>query len=200
MTDSELIAKFLNGNIDAFNKLVWRWEKNVYNFVVRYLGDRETGKDVCQKTFIRVYQKLHRLREPARFSTWLFQIAINICRDELKSHRRLNTVSLESLQENRNGSEPGLPKHSTQGQPHPEAEANRRDLRELIERALQAVPEEQRVVIIMKEYHGLKFIEIAEILETSVNTVKSRMYYGITAMRKVFKQWKIYEEMLKYEM
>ncbi|HEX9652908.1 MAG TPA: sigma-70 family RNA polymerase sigma factor [bacterium] len=200
MTDSELIAKFLNGNIEAFNTLVWRWEKGLYNFVLRYIGDRETAKDVCQKSFIRAYQNLHRLRELERFSTWLYQIAVNVCRDELKAQRRRKMISLNNLEERGNGAEAGVLQHLDDAQPHPESQANQRDLRELLAQALQEVPEEQRVVIIMKEYQGLKFTEIAEILETSVNTVKSRMYYGLTALRKVFKQWKIYEEMLKYEM
>lgn len=198
MTDPELIAKFLDGNVEAFNTLVWRWEKNVYNFVLRYLGDRETAKDVCQKTFIRVYQNLHRLREPERFSTWLYQIAVNICRDEVKSRRRRNTTSLENLLESRDGSYTQV-HNNTDLKLEPDQHANQRDLREVLARALQAVPEEQRVVIIMKEYQGLKFTEIAEILQTSVNTVKSRMYYGLTAIQKVFKKWKIYEEMLNYE-
>jgi RNA polymerase sigma-70 factor (ECF subfamily) len=189
----------LDGNIHAFNTLVWRWEKSVYNFTMRYIGDREAAKDVSQKTFIRVYQKLHGLREPDRFSTWLYQIAINICRDELKSRRRRDTVSLEDFRHNRNGSEKEMLKNPADSL-HPESQANQRDLRELLALALQEVPEEQRVVIVMKEYQGLKFTEIAEILQTSVNTVKSRMYYGLAALRKVFKQWKIYEEMLKYEM
>jgi RNA polymerase sigma-70 factor (ECF subfamily) len=199
MTDPELIAKFLDGDINAFNSLVWRWEKSLYNFVLRYLGDREAAKDVCQKTFIRVYQKVHGLRTPQRFSTWLYQIAVNICRDEIKSRRRQNLVSLENLQENRNGSKK-TSVHPAAEQSQPEARVNQRDLRELLARALLQVPAEQRVVIVMKEYQGLKFNEIAEILQTSVNTVKSRMYYGLSALRKVFKQWKIYEEMLKYEM
>ncbi len=199
MTDPELISKFLAGDINAFNTLVWRWEKSLYNFVLRYLGDREAAKDVCQKTFIRVYQKVHSLRTPQRFSTWLYQIAVNMCRDEIKSRRRQNLVSLENLQENRNGSKKNII-HPAVQQSQPEAQANQRDLRELLARALLEVPAEQRVVIVMKEYQGLKFNEIAEILQTSVNTVKSRMYYGLSALRKVFKQWKIYEEMLKYEM
>jgi len=103
MTDAELIQKFLDGNTEAFNTLVWRWEKNVYNFVLRYLGDREEAKDVCQQTFIRAYRKLRHLRTPEKFSTWLYQIALNICRDEIKRRRNHRTLSLERLHEHRNG-------------------------------------------------------------------------------------------------
>ncbi len=200
MTDADLIKKFLNGDVNAFNTLVWRWEKSVYNFILRYIGNREESQDICQKTFIRVYRKLNRLREPDRFSTWLYQIAINICRDEIKSRSRKKTYSLDNLQENSNGAQYSVVNLTTDSKNEPEEQAHKRDVSDLIGRALQTLPEEQRVVIIMKEYQGLKFIEIADILETSVNTAKSRMYYGIAALRKIFRQWEISKESLKYEM
>ncbi|MFQ5603085.1 MAG: RNA polymerase sigma factor [bacterium] len=199
MTDSQLIDKFLNGKINAFNTLVWRWEKNLYNFVLRYLGDGEEARDICQKTFIRAYQNLHRLRDTRKFSTWLFQIAVNLCRDELKKRHRHPTFSLENLQEDHRGAEAFNQSMHNASTNHPDYVVQNHDLRELLNRALQAIPEEQRVVIIMKEYQGFKFTEIAEILETSVNTAKSRMYYGLSALRKVFKKWKINEEILRYE-
>lgn len=200
MTDAELIKKFLNGDVNAFNTLVWRWEKSVYNFILRYIGDREESQDICQKTFIRVYRKLNLLRDTEKFSTWLYQIAINICRDEIKSRSRRKTCSLDHLQENSNGAQSGVLNLTTDSKSEPEAQAHKRDVSDLIGRALQTLPEDQRVVIIMKEYQGLKFTEIADILETSVNTAKSRMYYGIAALRKIFKQWKISKESLRYEM
>ena len=200
MTDSELIGKFLTGDVNAFNTLVWRWEKSVYNFILRYIGDREESQDICQKTFIRVYRKLNRLRDTEKFSTWLYQIAINICRDEIKSRSRRKTFSLDHLQENNNGVQSDLLNLTTDSKSEPEEQVHQRDVSALIGRALQTLPEEQKVVIIMKAYQGLKFTDIADILETSVNTAKSRMYYGIAALRKIFKQWKISKESLRYEM
>ena len=200
MTDSELIGKFLTGDVNAFNTLVWRWEKSVYNFILRYIGDREESQDICQKTFIRVYRKLNRLRDTEKFSTWLYQIAINICRDEIKSRSRRKTYSLDHLQENSNGAHAGVLNLTTDSKSEPEEQVHKRDVSDLIGRALQTLPEEQRVVIIMKEYQGLKFTEIADVLETSVNTAKSRMYYGIAALRKIFMQWEISKESLRYEM
>ncbi|MFQ5824701.1 MAG: RNA polymerase sigma factor [bacterium] len=199
MTDLELIKKFLDGEVNAFNTLVWRWQKSLYNFILRYVGDREEAKDLCQKTFIRVYQNLRRLRDPKKFSSWIYQIAINICRDELKRHGRNNTFSLESLQEKNNGQTNQITEMVTNPTTNPDVAVINLDLRDLLHRALREIPEEQRLVIIMKEYQGLKFTEIADILQTSVNTVKSRMYYGLSALKKVFNKWKINEEMLKYE-
>lgn len=199
MTDSELIEKFLQGDVSAFNTLVWQWQKCLYNFVLRYMGNAEESKDICQNTFIRAYKKLHRLRNPDKFSTWLYQIAVNICRDEMKKRQRKKTFSLDHLSENSNGKHKTLLDVTTDKTNEPEALIQKRDAADLISRALQTLPEEQRVVIIMKEYQGLKFTEIADILDTSVNTAKSRMYYGIAALRKVFNQWEISKESLRYE-
>lgn len=199
MTDAELIRNVLAGQIDAFNTIVWRWEKSLYNFVLRYVGDREEARDICQKTFIRAYENLSRLREPEKFSTWLYQIAVNICRDQLKKKKRQRWISLEGWQHDRNGNEDNLVVAEPTAEAGPDAAAHHRDVGEIIRRALQEIPEEQRVVIIMKVYQGLKFSEIAEILNTSDNTAKSRMYYGVRALRQVFKKWNMNEEMLRYE-
>ena len=83
---------------------------------------------------------------------------------------------------------------------YPDEEMNQKQIGTLIQKALQQLPEEQRVVIIMKEYQGLKFKEIAETLEESINTVKSRMYYGLNGLRKIFQKWELTEEVLSYEM
>lgn len=199
MTDDQLITAFLDGRVDAFNTLVWRWEKRLYNFILRYLGDREDAKDLCQKAFIQVYQNIHRLRDPRNFSTWLYQIALNMCRDEHRRRQRHPTFSLEDLQEENNDSSSPVLEVTAVSCTHPDVAAHTRDVRDLLCGALQAIPEEQRVVIIMKEYQGLKFTEIAEALQVSVNTVKSRMYYGLSALRKVFDQWNINMESIGYE-
>ncbi|RMF58406.1 MAG: sigma-70 family RNA polymerase sigma factor [Calditrichaeota bacterium] len=198
MTDAQLIEKFRGGEERAFNVLVWRWEANLFNFVLRYLGDREAAKEACQKTFIRAFRKLDRLRDTSKFGTWLFSIAINICRDQLKAHKRRRTLSLEGLRENGNGVENQMEMVAEPAQ-GPDAQVMNRDVRHLLNRALQALPEEQRAVIVMKAYHDLKFTEIAEILDMSENTVKSRMYYGLATLRKIFKQWNVSKESVRYE-
>lgn len=199
MTDDQLIIRFLDGQVNAFNTLVWRWEKRLYNFILRYVGDREDAKDLCQKTFIQVYQNLRRLRDPRRFPPWLYQIAVNMCRDELRKRQRRSTFSLEALQEGEDDRSDLPLEVAAPSSTHPDVVAHRRDLRDLFHAALQAIPEEQRVVVIMKEYQELTFAEIAEALQISVNTVKSRMYYGLSALRKVFDQWNINEESIGYE-
>jgi len=199
MTDAELIRKVWAGQLDAFNTIVWRWEKRLYNFVLRYIGDREESKDICQTTFIRAYHKLSRLKDPEKFSTWLYQIAVNICRDQLKKKKRQRLISLEDWRQNQNGGKDTPEVVESSAEPGADALAHNNNVRDMIQRALQEIPEEQRAVIIMKVYQGLKFTEIAEILKMSDNTAKSRMYYGLSALRRIFKKWNINEEMLRYE-
>ncbi|MDA0746671.1 MAG: sigma-70 family RNA polymerase sigma factor [bacterium] len=195
MTDAELVARFLAGDVGAFNTLVRRWERPAYNFILRYAGNREEARDLCQKTFIRVHKNLRRLRDREKFSTWFYQVALNTCRDAARSRQRHPTCSLDGMEEVDLGTVSEMVSSSIQ----PDAVAHNLGVRELLNRALQAIPEEQRVVVVMKEYQGLKFVEIAEVLEVPLNTVKSRMYYGLNALRKLFEQWQIDEEMVRYD-
>lgn len=188
MTDAALIAQFQAGHIAAFNTLVERWECPIYNFVLRYAGDRDDARDLCQQTFIRAYKSLRRLRDPDKFTAWIYQIALNACRDAARSRK---FISLDALWE----STP-----IADAKARTDARAHEQSVRDLIHRALQNLPEEQRVVIVMKEYQGLKFTEIAETLNVPINTVKSRMYYGLSALKKIFDRWHISEDMARYEL
>ena len=197
MTDEQLVARFIDGDTTAFNALARRWQRPIYNFILKYSGDREDAGDLCQKTMIRAFRSLDRLRDPDRFSSWLYQIAVNISRDGARNRKLRSTVPIDSRDPDILD---GIREMATDGRDHPDAAAHGRDVRELLSRALQAIPEEQRVVVVMKEYQGLRFTEIAEALQIPINTAKSRMYYGLSALRKLFDQWKIDEEMLGYDM
>jgi len=199
MNDADLIARFLEGQVAAFNTLVWRWQDRLYNFVLRYVGNREEARDLCQQIFIRAYRSLSGLRDPERFSTWIYQIALNTCRDRLRQRQRHSSLSLDRFEEEHGQPHPALERVDAQPPPA-DAGMHEQDLRDLLSRALQAIPEEQRVVVVMKEYQNLKFTEIAAVLETPINTVKSRLYSGLKGLRKIFDQWGISEENIGYEL
>lgn len=200
ITDIDLIENYLAGDLEAFNRLVWRWEKPIYHFIFRMIGEPEAAREISQQTFIRVFKNLKKLKEPEKFRTWIYQIAANLCRDEIRKRQRSNSLSLEKFKEdNENGAT--LPENLISQPRHaPDIQWGQTEAREIIEQALRKIPEEQRIVIIMKEYQGLKFTEIAEILNQSVNTIKSRMYYGLNALRKIFEQWEIQKEAFEYDM
>ena len=199
MSDQELIQQLMSGNRDRFNLLVWKWEKPIFNFALRFLGDYESARDVTQKTFIRVFKNITKLNHWDRFSSWIYQITANLCKDELKKRSSRDFLSIDVIQEN---SENGhlMPEELIEiKKENPEAIVNQKQVGAILQKALNELPEEQRIVIIMKEYQGLKFREIAEALGEPLNTVKSRMYYGLSALKKIFEKWNITEEVLNYE-
>jgi len=189
MNDVQLIEQFRSGNTAAFNVLVTRWHKPIYRFTFRYFADNNEADEMTQKTFIKAYNNLLSLNEAEKFSSWIYRIATNICIDETRRNGRWKTNPLELWIENSELA------HSRT----PESVLEKNELGKLMQKALLSIPDEQRTVVILKEYEGLKFREIAEILQESENTVKSRMYYGLKALRKVFKKWNIEKEALYYE-
>jgi RNA polymerase sigma-70 factor (ECF subfamily) len=141
------------------------------------MGPGEDARDLTQETFLRAYRGLSTFKSEARFSSWLYQIALNLCRDRLRQKRGRTLVSLEDLE----------PHQSARIQtPGPSAQevVEARDLSRLISSVMAELPEEQREVIVLKEYQGLTFQEIANVLRVPVSTVKTRLYRGLVQMRE----------------
>ncbi|MGF1671031.1 MAG: RNA polymerase sigma factor [Balneolaceae bacterium] len=187
--DIQLIRSFRNGNTVAFNTLFIRWHDKIYRFAFRFFADPDEAMEITQKTFIKVYHKMDTLDDDRKFSSWIYRIANNLCLDELKRAGRRRSVSLDEWTE---------PKITLETDT-PQEELEEFELKELLQRALLAIPKEQRTVIILKEFEELTFREISEILDEPENTVKSRMYYGLSALRKIFKKWNIKKGILNYE-
>lgn len=201
MTDAQLIKKFLMGEVSAFNTLVWRWQLPLYNFILRFINDREEARDLCQTAFIKVFHHLKHLKDPEKFSSWIYQVAANVCRDELKKKKRRKTYAQDDVSIASAAAQDPDGLFSANLPPAPPDRAiEKQNISELLHRALQTLPPEQRIVVIMKEYQGLKFNEIAEALQLSENTVKSRMYYGLKNLKKIFDHWNIDREQLIYEL
>lgn len=170
-----LIRRAQQGDRQALDQLFTAWYETVYGMAYRYFGEAEAAKEVCQQTFLQVQQKLGELKDPGCFRVWLYRMVINLCHTEV---RRSNT---------RRRYHEGYGRLRPVGTaPGPDELYQQQEKTEMVLSALQQIPEEQRTVIIMKEYEGLKFREIADILEESESTVKSRLYYGLKALRKLF--------------
>jgi RNA polymerase sigma-70 factor (ECF subfamily) len=199
MTDTELIEQFTSGNLNAFNRLVWRWEKPLYNFILRNIGNEDTAKDICQTAFIRMFKKLKKLRDPAKFTSWMYRIALNLCRDEFKKQKKHHFYSLSETFEDDNHLN-SKKQMQIQDSKTPEKLYENQQIKEILSQALMILPEEQRIVIIMKHYQELKFIEIAAILEQPINTIKSRLYYGLRSLKKILEDSKLCKEVLLHEM
>lgn len=181
-SDEDLVLALRQGETDSLGVLVARWEQPLYRFVYRLLERREDARDVCQETFLRVLRKAHEFKTGARFSTWMYQIALNLCRDQMRRQRRWGILvrPRDDLDETRS-----IDPVSTDD-PSENLAAEQR--RRAVTRALGDLPPEQREVLILKEYEGLKFREIAAILSCPESTVKSRMYYGLTSLRSALER------------
>ncbi|MDH5381528.1 MAG: RNA polymerase sigma factor, partial [Cyclobacteriaceae bacterium] len=160
----------------------------------KYFGDHDLAMESTQKTFISMYKSISGLQEIEKFTPWLYRIARNHCHDEERSKSRKWTVSYGE----ENGEDDRV-REIHDREPDPYKKMHEKDICVLMEQALVLLTPEQREVLIMKEYEGLKFREIAEILEISENTVKSRLYYGLTHLKKILSEKNFNIEMMYYE-
>lgn len=190
MNDAQLVEEFRGGNMDAFNTLVERWQQRIHRFAYRYFSSHDDAMEITQKTFIKVYKKVNTLEDAEKFSSWIYRIANNLCLDEVKRAGRKRSAPMEAI------AKQPVAKSIVE---NPDRPIQQQELGAILQQALNRLPPEQRIVVIMKEYEGLKFREIADILDEAENTVKSRMYYGLTSLRKIFDQWNIEMEALHYE-
>ena len=162
--DRKVIERVLGGDTEAFNLLVRQWEKPIYSFIVRMIGDRDEAMDLCQDAFMKAYRELGTLKDLDRFSSWLYRIAHNACFSKLRKDQGKTFVELE-----------------------PDSHGSRTPIesRLAVEKALQHLPEDQREVVVLKVFQSLKFEEIAAIQDAPVSTVKSRLYMGFEKLRSI---------------
>ena len=164
--DRDLIAKARRGQVDAYNVLVSRWEKRVFNYLLRLVGHREDAMDLAQDVFLKAYQNLRKLDDPAKFAGWLFRIAHNEAFSLLRKNRPEGELAIE---------------------PKTGAETGRMFPMELsltVESALGRLTADQREAVLLKVYQGFKFEEMAEILSCPVSTVKSRLYTALDLLKE----------------
>jgi len=177
-TDEELVARSKTGDIDSFNQLVKRWERPIFALAYRTLGREEDARDVTQETFLRAFRALSGFKGDAKFSSWLYRIALNLCRDWIRKERRAPLVAVpEGVEVEQLAAERG-PVETV------EDLAARAELGREVARAMEYLPTEQRQAIILKEYHGLTFQEIADLMKCPLSTVKTRVYQGLSTLRK----------------
>ncbi|MGE0462417.1 MAG: RNA polymerase sigma factor [Vicinamibacterales bacterium] len=177
-TDEELVAKSVAGDADSFNQLILRWERPIYALAYRVIGRDEDARDVVQETFLRAFRALPGFKGQAKFSSWLYRIALNLCRDWIRRQKRTPVVAApEGVDVIELAAEQG-PVESI------EDLVARNQLSASVAVAMQKLPEEQRTAVILKEYHGLTFQEIADLQGCPLSTVKTRLYQGLSVLRR----------------
>jgi RNA polymerase sigma-70 factor (ECF subfamily) len=177
-SDEELVARSVGGDVDSFNQLILRWERPIFALAYRVIGREEDARDVCQETFLRAFRALPGFKGQAKFSSWLYRIALNLCRDWIRRQRRAPVMQApEGVDLVDLVSEHG-PSESI------EELVARQELSAIVEQAMTLLPEEQRTAIILKEYHGMTFQEIADLQGCPLSTVKTRLYQGLAVLRR----------------
>ena len=177
-TDEELVAKSIGGDSDSFNELVLRWERPIYALAYRQIGREEDARDICQETFLRAFRALKGFRSEAKFSSWLYRIAINLSRDWMRRERRTPVVQPPEDVDLMDLAAAREPSESI------EDLVARHDLSRAVEKAMALLPDDQRTAIVLKEYQGLTFQEIADLVDCPLSTVKTRLYQGLTVLRR----------------
>ncbi|MBI4952376.1 MAG: RNA polymerase sigma factor [Myxococcales bacterium] len=202
-TDEVLMLRYQEGERDAFALLVRRHKVPIYNFVLRQVKSPSTAEDLVQDVFVRVVRSAAKFKHEARFSTWVYSIARNLCIDHLRKQALRRHPSLEQPAANHSADHQGG--GATLGErladPHPGAEADRRvtsdDIGRRIEAAVERLPNEQREVFLLRQVSKIPFREIADITGVPENTVKSRMRYALERLQEALSEYEDYARALK---
>jgi len=176
VADEERLQRARNGDLTAFNELVLEYQGLVFNLCLRQLVQRQAAEDAAQEAFVSAWRNLSSLRGP--FRPWLLRIAANACTDELRRRGRRPSSSLDLALE------AGVPEPPDE-EPSPETNLLQGELRREVEVALQTLPEEQRLAVILSDLQGLDYNEISQVMKTSLGTVKSRIARGRARLREV---------------
>jgi RNA polymerase sigma-70 factor (ECF subfamily) len=187
LSDSQVVQRFLDGESRAFGELVSRYDNRLLNFVYRTVGDRERAQDLVQETFVRVYRHLHRFDQTKKFSTWVYTIAGNLAKNELRNRSRNPLVLFQTIKKNWDADHRPLEWEDTSYKP--DDLYRKRHLKELVDRAVQELPEHHRIVFVLRELEGKTYEEIAEITGCNLGTVKSRLNRARNNFARIIGPW-----------
>ena len=188
-SDEELMTRYREGNQDAFEALYRKYEKPLLDFIYRMVMNAADAENLCQETFFRVVRAKKKYRATARFKTWLFQIALNLCRDRLRRMKHRSHLSLDAPVPSQDGEALELQELIPNPAPDPAKYAETDELEAIVQKAIGSLPEDQRLVVILKEYQELRFSDIAEIMNCPIGTAKSLNHRAHDKLRKILARY-----------
>ncbi len=181
----EAVRRFLDGDEEAFDRLVRAWETRIYNVAWRFLGNREDAQDATQETFFSAYRSLRTLRDPKSFPTWLYRIALNHCRARWRS--RSQELSLDEPLTGMDGDyrelHHGIPAGGDTG--------SLVETRDLLRKSLLGLSVDHRTAVVLKEYLGLSLEEVAQVMDCPLSTAKSRLYHGLRGVQRNLRRMRV---------
>ena len=170
--EAALVQRIQNGDADAFAVLMEEYQKKVYLLALRTVGNPQDAEDMTQEAFLRAYRSIHSFRGDSKLSVWLYRLTTNLCIDLLRSRGRKPAVSLTVEDNDEDTQELDV----TDERYDPEEIFQRRELQRAVQRGLAALPEDYRVILVLRELEGLSYAEIGEVLGLEEGTVKSRLF------------------------
>lgn len=172
VSEKKIIEKVLGGDANAFEELVLKYEKTVYNLALRMVGDRDDAFDMTQEAFIKAYGSLSSFRGDSKFSVWIYRIATNVCLDFLRSKSRKQQVSLTVSDDDDEDAQLDIPDPKAD----PEQQLMQKMSMQSVEEGLKTLPDKQRQILVMRELGGMSYAEIGAALSLEEGTVKSRIF------------------------
>ena len=187
--DEDLMVQYQQGEVRAFEILLSRHRKPVFNFILRFIGERETAEDLLQETFMRVIKGADAYKRQAKFTTWLYTIARNLCVDQTRRRKHRRHASLDAPMSASEDSGTLLDVIPSSEMASDRTSVNKQ-LHETMQRAIGGLSDEQREVFLMREFLDMPFKQIAEVVGVPENTVKRRMRYALEKLRLELDEYK----------
>lgn len=184
LEDSVLVKAFLAGDQRAFDILVTRHQNMIFNVCYRLIGDYEEANDSAQETFIKAFSSLKGFRSEASFSTWLYRIAVNTCKNKLSSLKYRFNMMMSRLDRPREGENSCWKMEILDDSSSPEPSLERKELEMHIQREIDSLPKDQKLVIVLRDIEGLSYEEVAQITGFNKGTVKSKLARARQRLRK----------------
>ncbi|MBT3530559.1 MAG: RNA polymerase sigma factor RpoE [Gammaproteobacteria bacterium] len=183
-TDQQLVERVLSGNKNAFNLLVLRYQHRVSALISRFVRDPHEAEDVCQEAFIKAYRALPLFRGDSAFYTWLYRIAVNTAKNHLVSRNRRPPASDVEVEEAELSDGGGVLREID----NPESNLATEKLKQIIDRAIEDLPEDLRTAFTLREFSGLSYEDITEVMDCPVGTVRSRIFRAREAIDKKIRE------------
>jgi RNA polymerase sigma-70 factor, ECF subfamily len=188
-SDESLMLRYRDGDVRAFELLVTRHRKPLFNFILRFVRDTAAAEDVTQETFLRLVKGADAYERQAKFTTWLYTIARNLCVDAARRGKHRKAASLDAPIGDEEGSA-SLLDLVPDGGAAVDRQAQSRELAVRLQQAIESLPDEQREIFLLREVADLQFNEIANVIGCPENTVKSRMRYALEKLREALEEYR----------
>ena len=189
MSENEkyLLELAKKGDIDAFEKLIEKYEKKVFNIALKLLGDYDDASETAQEVFLKIFRSLAGFKEQSSFSTWIYRITTNVCFDVLRKRKNNNVVYIDEIIENE---DEGMKRQIPQKGDSVEDIVEKKEIKEILNEAIQNLSEEHRTVLVLRDIQGFSYEDISEILNCPEGTVKSRLNRARKALKEILKDKK----------